>query len=241
MSPVVRTLQVQSRFQPGVRSVRLILPEAGREVSDVVYVLPVEPAGHCKFGDPAALIEAMNLPARHGAAFAVPDFAQSPWYADHPSRPDIRQESHFLHGVCPAVDRAIGGQSRRRMLLGFSKSGRGAWSLLLRHPQLFARALAWDAPLMQADVRFWEAPEIYGDQRNFDAYRPASLLEATHMGLGREPRLLMSGHVFYGRHHAQMHQLLERLDVPHLYQRRRYWRHSWREKWLQASTELLLA
>ena len=36
-----------------------------------------------------------------------------------------------------------------RLLVGFSKSGWGAYSLLLRHPDRFGKAAAWDAPLME--------------------------------------------------------------------------------------------
>jgi enterochelin esterase-like enzyme len=66
-----------------------------------------------------------------------------------------------------------------RLLLGFSKSGWGAWTLLLRHPERFAKAAAWDAPLMlDAPGKYGSGP-IFGTPENFERYRLTRLVEAS--------------------------------------------------------------
>ena len=57
-----------------------------------------------------------------------------------------------------------------RLLLGFSTSGYGAFSLFLRHPGLFAKAAAWDAPLGMTTHNRYGAAETYGTQENFNKY-----------------------------------------------------------------------
>ena len=102
-----------------------------------------------------------------------------PWYADHPSDPEVRQESYFLKVVVPFVEQRVPGPADRdgRLLVGFSKSGWGAYSLLLRHPDHFGKAAAWDAPLMeQRPARFGMGP-IFGTQENFEQYRITTLLD----------------------------------------------------------------
>ena len=83
----------------------------------------------------------------------APTFSHLPWYADHPTDPDIRQESYLLEVVIPFIEANYPARADRRgrLLLGFSKSGWGAYSLLLRHPDVFGKAAAWDAPLMMSE------------------------------------------------------------------------------------------
>ena len=58
-----------------------------------------------------------------------------------------------------------------RLLLGFSKSGWGAFSLLLRHPDVFGRAAAWDAPLMMNKPGPYGSGDIFGTPENFARYQ----------------------------------------------------------------------
>ena len=107
--------------------------------------------------------------------FVFPTFSDLPWYADHPTNPAIRQEMYFMKVVVPFVEASYPA-SDERLLLGFSKSGWGAWALLLRHPDVFRRAAAWDAPLMMEQVGKYGTSGIFGTQKNFEQYRPADLL-----------------------------------------------------------------
>ncbi|HEY3787861.1 MAG TPA: alpha/beta hydrolase-fold protein [Urbifossiella sp.] len=71
----------------------------------------------------------------------------------------------------PFIDKTypVRAEAGGRLLLGFSKSGWGAYSLRMRHPDLFGKAAAWDAPLIQ---------------ENFDAYRSPNCSRARPANCG---------------------------------------------------------
>ena len=73
----------------------------------------------------------------------------------------------FSKVVVPFVEKSypVPAKCDSRLLLGFSKSGWGAWSLLLRHPDVFGRAAAWDAPLMMDRFGKYGTSPIFGSQK----------------------------------------------------------------------------
>lgn len=167
---------VSSPYQNGKIAIRVLLPDRMEQSEryTVVYVLPVEAGNETRWGD--GLVEVMknDLHNKHRVIFVAPTFSQLPWYTDHPTNPLVRQETYFTEIVVPFVERtyAASQKAEDRLLLGFSKSGWGAWSLLLRHPQTFGRAAAWDAPLIVDRLGKYGTNEIFGTQENFERYRP---------------------------------------------------------------------
>jgi enterochelin esterase-like enzyme len=101
------------------------------------------------YGDGLLEAKRLNLHNLHKAIFVYATFSDVPWYADAVSNQSARQESYFLRDVVPFIERALPAkvEPSNRLLVGFSKSGWGAFSLLLRHPHSFGKAAAWDAPL----------------------------------------------------------------------------------------------
>ena len=71
------------------------------------------------------------------AVFVAPTFSHLPWYADHPTKTEIRQEAYFLEGggAVHRQDYPVRAEAEGRLLLGFSKSGWGAWSLAAAAPE----------------------------------------------------------------------------------------------------------
>jgi hypothetical protein len=126
------------------------------------------------------------------------------------------------------------------LLLGFSKSGWGAWSLLLGHPVLFGRAAAWDAPLMMDRLGKYGTSEVFGTQENFEKYRLIDLLRAGAAPLQNEPRLALLGYGNFREHHQQAHALLDELKIPHEYQDGPPRQHDWHSGWVAEAVETLL-
>ncbi|MGE3819258.1 MAG: alpha/beta hydrolase-fold protein, partial [Isosphaeraceae bacterium] len=184
----------------------------------------------------------LGLHQRRRAIFAAPSFAQLPWYADHPTDPDVRQESHFLHAVLPSVEKDF--PARRepngRLLLGFSKSGWGAFSLLLRHPNLFGKAAAWDAPLMMERPGRYGSGPIFGTPANFEGYRLTRLVEKDGRSLGESPRLIHLGRGNFQAEHAAFERLMTNLGVPHRHLDGPVREHRWESGWLSEAVEALL-
>ena len=172
--------------------------------------------------------------------FVFPTFSDLPWYADHPTNPAIRQEMYFMKVVVPFVEASYPA-SDERLLLGFSKSGWGAWALLLRHPDVFRRAAAWDAPLTMEQVGKFGTSGIFGTQKNFEQYRPADLLRQDAARLRSETRLILTGYDNFRTHHQQAHKLLEDLGIPHEYRDGPQRQHEWHSGWLSEAVDLLLS
>jgi len=237
--------KLTSPYQSGETEVRVLLPEGLKpdEKLPVLYLLPVEAERKTRWGDSLREVLRHDLHNKHRLICAFPTFSALPWYADHPTDAGIRQESYFIKDVLPLVERTypvLGGR-RGRLLVGFSKSGWGAYSLLLRHPKLFAAAAAWDAPLMTDEpVKYGMGP-IFATQENFENYRITSLLRNQSTLLQKEQRLILTGHGNFKPQHDAAHALMESLKIKHVYREGPHREHSWNSGWLPEAVELLTA
>jgi S-formylglutathione hydrolase FrmB len=237
------THTIQCDFQAGRTQVRVLLPdhlEKDRRYP-VIYVLPVEAGIESRFGNGLLEVQKLDLHNKRGLIFVQPTFAQLPWYADHASDPAIRQESYFLKVVVPFIEKQYPAlaEARGRLLLGFSKSGWGAFSLLLRNPAMFGKAAAWDAPLAMERPGYG-MDRIVGTQENFENYRIVQLLEQRAADLmKKEKRLALVGYNAFHEHHQSTHERLERLKIPHEYRDEKKAKHTWDAGWLEDAVQFL--
>jgi hypothetical protein len=213
----------------------------------VLLVLPAYPGRSVRDRDGLAEVARLDLHSRYGLVAVAPSFSNWPWYGDHPADPALRNETYLLQDVLPRVAERFPAASRTLLLLGFSKSGNGALSLLLRHPQRFLAAAIWDAPLMKTAPDQWEMLSIYGTPEHFQRYCVPRLLEERASLLrGRPPRLALLGHGYfggpnprYGHHLEDAHALMERLGIPHLYDNATAREHRWDSGWVEGAVAAL--
>ncbi len=235
---------VRSPHQSGETAIRVLLPEkrpTGRRFP-VVYLLPVEAGNGTTWGDGLLEAKRAGLHNRLGVVLVAPTFSHLPWYADHPTDAGIRQERHFLDVVVPFVEATYPVVAKRdgRLLVGFSKSGWGAWSLLLRHPDRLGRAVAWDAPLMLSSPDRYGAKPVFGTLENFRKYEITRLLAARAGALRGTERLLLLGHGNFRDHHRAMHERLGELRIPHVYRDGPQRKHHWGGGWLEEAVTLIV-
>lgn len=236
---------VQSPYQAGTTKIRVLLPdtvEKGKKFP-VVYLLPVEAGSESRYGDGMKEVKKLDLHNSLRVIFVAPTFSHLPWYADHPTKPDIRQESYFLKVVVPFVEKTYPAKAEAsgRLLLGFSKSGWGAWTLLLRHPDTFGKAAAWDAPLMMDKPGMYGNGDIFDTAENFAAYRVSQLLEDNAKQFQKDPRLILLGYGNFREHHKRAHELMDKLKIVHDYRDGPSRKHDWHSGWVKEAAELLLA
>jgi hypothetical protein len=84
--------QLESPYQSGKLPVRVLVPdrlEKGKKYP-VVYVLPVEAKDDAKFGNGLHEIQMLDLHNTVQAVFVAPTFSTLPWYADHPTKEELR-------------------------------------------------------------------------------------------------------------------------------------------------------
>ena len=239
------THRVQSPYQEGQTKIHVLLPKEMKRAQRyrVLYLLPVESRDGVRWGNAMKEASRIDLANKHDVICVYPTFSHLPWYADHPTDGHIQQETHFLKVVVPFVEQEYAALAKRdgRLLCGFSKSGWGAWSMLLRHPGEFAAAAAFDAPLMESQAKRFGMGPIFGSDENFDAYRISTLLKERAAGLDEVPRLVLTGYDKSFRvQHQQMHKLLEELQISHIYRDGPQRRHHWESGWVAEAAELLL-
>ena len=172
-----------------------------------------------------------------------------PWYADHDSDLTKRDESHLLKVVVPFVEKhyPVLRGAKGRLLVGFSKSGWGAFSLLLRHPERFHRAAGWDPGIridtgpIEEENRNARIERIFGSAKNFENYRLSTLLRKRGAEPGEKARLFYyntEGNRADGG--SELHQLMVRLEFPHHYVFEPKRPHRWDSGWLPKAVEFLV-
>jgi len=234
---------IDSPHQRLPTTIRVLFPDGFQPDRSyrVVYVLPVEAAKENRYGDGLNEIRKYGLQNRWNVICVAPTFSDLPWYANHPNDPRLGQERYFLNDVLPTMEAnfPVLPERRGRLLLGFSKSGWGAFSLLLRNPETFERAVAWDAPLtMTAPGQFGSGP-IFGTPENFQKYEILSLLERSSALAEDPPRLFLSGWCNFGMHHARTHQRMLELGIPHGNRDEKQTPHDWHSGWVPRSFDWL--
>ena len=239
---------VESEYQRTETKIRVLLPsvfDPGREYP-VVYVLPVEAGDGTRYGDGLGTIYNLGLQTRYDAIFVAPTFSDKPWYADHVSNRQIWQETHFRSIVVPFVELAYPAstEAEDRLLLGFSKSGWGSFSMLLRHPDEFGRAFAFDSPLGLSNPNFDEFNKIVGTQANFENYHVMDLIRDQSPLLRTQgPRLFMMGYYFdfTRRDMDAADRLMTSLGIPHGYLPGPQRSHRWDSGWVGQAVATLLS
>ena len=112
--------------------------------------------------------------------------------------------------------------------------------MLLRHPDLFCKAAAWDAPLMMDKPVKHGSGAIFGTPDNFDGYRVSKLLTDKAEKFQNCKRLVLLGYGNFRAQHQQAHALMEALKVAHEYRDGPDRTHDWHSGWVQEAVELLV-
>jgi hypothetical protein len=236
----VISLRVRSPYQSRPTLIRIVVPKALEppEKRRVLFVLPVEAGTQHKYGDGLRTAQKLDLANRYRFVVVAPTFSHWPWFADHPTDKGIRQERYMLQVVVPEVTRLYPHEPSRRALLGFSKSGWGAFALLLRHPKVFGVAVAWDAPFMMAKPAYGMT-RVVGTQDVFEQYRIPRLLAKHADAVKGRKRLAHFGYGNFRGHHQQAHALMERLGIPHDYADGPRRKHHWDGGWMPEAARLV--
>jgi hypothetical protein len=230
---------------PGATTLRVLSPTSPAQVSRrFIYVLPVAPDAQAQdlFGDGLEELRALNVHNLYNAHLIAPSFHAVPWYANHDSNPDRRYESFLVNDLVPWVQANLGvtGQEEH-WLVGLSKSGFGAVTLLFRNPTVFNAAAAWDFPAEQPDTNEFDMLDNYGTETNFQsnyrltdawiAARKVPFQTATRLWLSYDnvtfdgvPTFLEEVDVFAGRLQAQGVQFMRTGGAARS--------HSWISGWL---------
>ncbi|MCA9403929.1 MAG: hypothetical protein KC897_09120 [Candidatus Omnitrophica bacterium] len=244
----IQEITISSPHQHSPTKLRVLLPDDFDPARryPVLYVLPPVPASLDPWWNSGMMeIVKYDVANRYHIICVAPTFSHMPWYVDHPTDPRIAQETYFLKSVIPYIDEHFPtvAEGRGRYLIGYSKSGTGAFSLMLRHPQLFAKALSWDAPLKFdfTEVIGSDLKRIYGTEENFLKYHiPALLRERAHLFRNGPPRFVLMGYSENPDAIATDHLMFNDFGVPHIYDNSVRAAHQWHSGWFGTAVGYLL-
>lgn len=242
------TYEIKSEYQGSSTHIRVLLPDNFDKCKQykVLYILPTVPHKF-DFWWNSGILEAVkyNIQNKYDVICIYPTFERMPWYGDNPDDPNTRQESHFMKFVVPWVDEHFPTikKAEGRYLLGISKSGCGAFTLLLRYPDIFGKAVAWDAPLFYDDVtkvKEAETEEVFGSNENFKDYYLPNLLKDKAEQFREGPiRFILMGYGFCKTDMEKSHLLMQSLGIPHIYDNIRGRKHQWQSGWFPEAAKYL--
>jgi len=215
------------------------------ETPRVLFLLPSCPELSHRSGDGLDQVLVNDLHNRHGLIAVAPTYSDWPWMTDLPDQQMFRQLLYFLEDVVGFIDRLY--PSRTRLLVGYSKGGSAAIQLLLRYPELFAAAAAFDSPIMKTQPDQWEMPYFWPNPEHFQDFAIPHLLRTRGKQLGSAPRIGLFGYGNFGKnapdwtfdHLSAGHELMNELGIPHLYDNRTQRKHRWDSGWLPDATAAL--
>lgn len=243
--------RIASPYQTDSTNIRVLLPDelAPNHAYKVLYVLPVVDEANRRNGGGLEEVLKYDYHNTYNLICVAPEFTSKPWYCDHSSDMGKQDESHFLKSVIPYIDTHYPTMksAEGRLLMGFSKSGRGAFSLILRNPEVFHKAAGWDCgilvdsgPIAEED-RAERIERIFGAVSNFEKYRINTLIKKRGTALGEESRLFLystEGKRALGC--AELHSLMVEFKIPHKYLFEPHRPHRWNSGWIPEVVQFLV-
>jgi S-formylglutathione hydrolase FrmB len=219
-------------------------PAAGKP-RRFLYVLPVEQGVtdlSSTWGDGLEELRLLDVQNRFNMTLIAPSFNYEPWYGDNVTDPTMRMESFIVNDLVPFGDTfAHGTGISQRFLIGFSKSGNGALSLILRHPNVFSAAAAWDAPAQQSSLSAFHALSLnFGTQANYDLHNIPSLITTNAKPFQQQNRLWISGdQSAWTSDMDELHDQLVANSIPHTWVVGGFRVHRWNSGWLDSAVTAL--
>ena len=245
----VQTYQMTSPDNgPGPQDLRILQPSnpAPGVAHNFVYVLPVEPGEGTTFGDGLQVIESLNLQNQYNLTVIEPSFSINPWYADNPLDANLQEDTFMAMDLQPWVKANLSTTgNEQHWLIGFSKSGIGAQTLILRHPDKFSLAASWDFP---ADMNAYDeygdnSSDSYGTDANFQAnYRLTPAFLAAHAApFQLNNRIWIGGYQVFQQDMADYDALLTSEGILHTTETPTPMAHTWDSGWVPIALAALYA
>jgi Putative esterase len=210
-----------------------------------LFTLPVESGLRTTYGDGLATIEAANLQNQYNLTIVEPSFAIDPWYANNPNDANLQYETFMTSELQPWVKANLATTGTEQdWLIGFSKSGIGAEDLLLKHPDLFTLAAAWDFPAGMSDYDGTDPirgstvggdpQDGYGTSANFQAnYRlSTAFLDAHKAPFVSGNRIWIGGYSAFQADMTYYDSLLTTEGIAHSTETPTSMDHSWDSGWV---------
>lgn len=242
----VKVFKVDTPLLGKTSTVEVLLPDKldSGKTYRTLYVLPVEGGIGGQYGDGLAEMRKADAHNRYGLICVTMSFDSVPWYGAHVTDLTKRHEQYIKEVVVPLVESRFpaSGKPSDRLLIGFSKSGWGAVSMLLRDPAFWGTACSWDAPLMMTEKELkWGSRVHYGTPEAAAPHVPVTLVKQRAAELkGGTSRLTILGQSNFGPDTRAFHEFLDAQGIPHRYDKDLKFKHHWESGWVPKALEIML-
>jgi hypothetical protein len=236
-----RDRQGKPAFTTLERRVELLLP-SGHDPARryrAVYVLSA-----CGKLDPCLdVIRQLGAHDRHQVICVAPELGG--WYGNSRSDPENRRADYLMQVVVPLLEsrHATVPGPDGRLLLGFSKSGWGALSLILLNPDSFGFAASWDAPLSWSTEKMngqFGSGMQYGSLENYQHHHPVLAARRNPEPFRQRKRLVVLGRSFWKKDNLLYHTVLDELGILHHFDDELRFPHDWHPGWVGPALEALV-
>jgi hypothetical protein len=243
----LETYSVATDYQPNTISLYVLKPASYNPANryKVLYILPAWELSH----DGIDEAKRLNLADIYNIILVGPDFnglpytanwLPSPYYADwDDTSAHMRYGSYIPDIVVPFIDShyATDTTIQGRIMVGFSKSGQGAFTQLLRYPAIFGRAGSWDGEIDGG----WRPASMGITQAEFDSnYRIWNLLDKFQAIYANKPArfAIDSGGNIGGS--ITISDKMTQLNIPH-YFGMNIGAHAWNSGWMGPLVAVLMS
>ena len=223
----------------GAQTLRVLAPThpAAGVPHNFLFVLPVEPGLGSQYGDGIDVLRSVDAEDVYNLTIIEPTFAIDPWYADNPNDPNVQYDTFMADDLVPWVRHNLTATGHEEnWLIGFSKSGIGATDLILRHPDVFTLAAAWDFPADMGSFNDFgpSSAANYGTDANYQAnYRLSTLFLNTHnMPFLTQNRIWIGGYNVFGTDIADLDAGLTSASILHTTEVPQLMAHRWDSGWV---------
>lgn len=185
----------------------------------------------------------------YGCVIGMPDFspATTPWYGQRED--GTADQAAFTANVMPGfMQEFLHGSSLRdsNYLMGYSKSGVGAYSLLLRNSSVFGYAAGWDGPWnlnanWATQATGFLAVLMFTTQAQYQLYDPYTILTAHINSVSDKKRLCLLGYHTFSADEAIMRTLLDNNNIEYDYSHTDTGEHSYSSGWLPDGMAMLMS
>ncbi len=125
-------------------------------------------------------------------------------------------------------------------LIGFSKSGIGAWNLTREYPGLVEATVIFDAPMTMEALPPWGTAPFYANDEQWQKDLPLRNLDAFQEAVpAAHPLILISGETFHDQM-CRMSEALHKKGREHVFLPRPQMAHHWESGWLEEGLSPLL-
>jgi pimeloyl-ACP methyl ester carboxylesterase len=154
-------------------------------------------------------------------------FPRLVWY-----NPAVRDEAVAqirAWGVAPIV------------LVGFSKSGLGAWNIARAIPELVSATIIFDAPVARRQLPPWGTSPFYSDDRAWQTDLPIGHLQQFASAVSPSHQLLLIAGANFADEMRALSQALRQLGHTHVFLDRPATEHHWNSGWIEEGLRNLAA